>query len=246
MHALVLDNNTKRLEQGQIAFLQEGLQVTGSGSIAVAEIALDRFDVDILVIDRRTAGKRFAEIVRTAERRNPKLVSIALTPDVSGDTDRMVQAFPSMHCVLGDDLSPSVAAKLAMASVSESTGSGMAPREVEVPRVPQDSDIQLTRPGQYAPQPAAAPAPQPQWFDEVATPQPAPQPRPVQQPVQQSPQPARMIRAEDVQVARVVQGENGPQIVHEDEAQATARPVRSVAPVFSSTRRSRAKATQAA
>ncbi|MCT4611472.1 MAG: hypothetical protein N4A70_19960 [Pelagimonas sp.] len=118
MHAMILDKSPKRLEQEQIAFIESGIDVTGSGSLAVAEACLKRSVIDILVIDRRSAGQRFAEFVRLAEYRNPNLVTITLTPDVSGDTDRLVQAFPSVHVVLGSEVSPTVAARMAMASIA--------------------------------------------------------------------------------------------------------------------------------
>lgn len=130
MHVLIVDNSPKRLELGQLAFIEAGLDVTGSGSLAVAYACLGRAPMDILVIDRRSAGQHFAQLVRKAEERNPHLVTITLTPDVAGDTDRLVQAFPSVHAVLGDEIAPAMAAKIAMASI---VGQAMCPAQVNKP-----------------------------------------------------------------------------------------------------------------
>lgn len=130
MHVLIVDNSPKRLELGQLAFIEAGLDVTGSGSLAVAYACLGRAPMDILVIDRRSAGQHFAQLVRKAEERNPHLVTITLTPDVAGDTDRLVQAFPSVHAVLGAEIAPAMAAKIAMASI---VGQAMCPAQVSEP-----------------------------------------------------------------------------------------------------------------
>lgn len=226
MYALILDNNPRRLEQGQLAFLEEGVQITGTGAVPVALTCIDRFGVDILVIDRRSVGKRFAEVVRMAERRNPNLVTIALTPDVSGDTDRMVQAFPSMSCVLGADLAPSVAAKLALASVVQQKETPITAQET-AQRMPSEDDIKLT-----SPQPGwDEPAPRASIFEE-----PEPQPEP---------QVARVVSDHGVAVARILQDEGG-QIARIARGDGDAPRTRAVSPVFSSIRRARSAQTVAA
>ena len=233
MYALILDNNPRRLEQGQMAFLEEGVQITGTGAIPVALTCIDRFGVDVLVIDRRSAGKRFAEVVRLAERRNPNLVTIALTPDVSGDTDRMVQAFPSMSCVLGADLSPNVAAKLALASIVQQKEMPMTSQDTR-PAVPQEDDIKLTAPNPVEPEQlweSRQAALESIWENPV--------PKATEQQV------TRVVSEQGVSVARVLHDEGG-QIARVARGEGDVPRTRTVSPVFSSIRRSRSAQTVAA
>lgn len=234
MQGLLLDHNPKRLEMSQLAFLEEGVRITGTGVIAVAQAFINRFKFDILLIDRHTVGKRFAELVRLAERRNPDLVTIALTPDVSGDTDRMIQAFPSMGCVLEADLSPNVVAKLAMGSV---IGHTPPPRGgIEFWNgADAGSDLGLSMPvpaPNPAPAPVQAPEPAPAMWQRAHHSSPPPA------------SPAHVGQEAGIKVTRLVHDEPPASRI----VQADPGPIRdqAVAPVFSSIRKGRLMSEAAA
>jgi len=117
MNALIIDRQAARLDHCQIALMNAGLQVTGTGSLLVAETCIARMGVDLLVIEKATAGDALGDVLGMAEDRNPHLVAILRTPDVEGDQDSLSPHFPSLHCVLGHDVSNEVAIKLGLASL---------------------------------------------------------------------------------------------------------------------------------
>lgn len=145
MHAMILDTHSDRLDQTQIAFLETGIHVTGSGSLAVTETCLRRAVVDLLVIELEGAGQRTGELIWLAERRNPRLVTLMLTRDVAGATDAYTDALPSLHCVLEADVAPGMVARMAQASLA-----GRALCRVTAPK---------PAPDRSAADPAAAPEP---------------------------------------------------------------------------------------
>jgi hypothetical protein len=161
MQALILDCSPRRLELGQIAFIEAGITVTGSGSLAVAETCLKLGAVDVLVIDRRSAGTRFAEIVRLAELRNPALITITLTPEVEGDTDRLISAFPSVHAVLGAEVAPQVAVRMALASMGGQVSCAAIPQRRAQPASATEPTPETTMAPAATQAPVHEPAPQP-------------------------------------------------------------------------------------
>lgn len=118
MHAMILDTLSDRLDLTQIAFLEAGIHVTGSGSLAVAETCLRRAVVDLLVIEHEGAGQRAGDIIAQAERRNPRLVTLMLTQDVAGASDAFTGTFASLHCVLDADVAPEMVTRMAQASLA--------------------------------------------------------------------------------------------------------------------------------
>lgn len=121
MHCLIVDTQASRLDNNMIAFLNAGLQVTGTSSLRVAETCLRTSSIDVLMIDKGPIGPSHARLIQLAELRNEQLISLILTPDVARDTDRLIATFPSVHCVLGDGVAPRLAAKLALGSLAEKT-----------------------------------------------------------------------------------------------------------------------------
>ncbi len=111
MHAMLIDSQPRRLERMQIAFLEAGIHVTGSGSLAVAECCLRRAVVDILLIEEPAGGHRLAEIIGLAQSRNPRLITILLTSDVLRSSSRLAARFESLHRVLEDDSDPRLVAR---------------------------------------------------------------------------------------------------------------------------------------
>jgi DNA-binding NarL/FixJ family response regulator len=144
MHAMIVDSRPDRLDLTQIALLEAGIHVTGSGSLAVAECCLRRARVDLLVLDLDLGARRTGEIIALAERRNPRLVTLVLTPDVAAVTDSYTQIFHSVHCVLGADVAPALVARMAQASLAGGTIARVAGAR------------------RLVPEPDAAPAPAPQ------------------------------------------------------------------------------------
>lgn len=118
MHAMMVDLDAGRLERSQIAFLEAGIHVTGSGSLAVAETCLRRAVVDLLVLDADCGPERIAALCALAERRNPRLVTLMLARDVGATTDLYSDAIDSLHCVLDGLMTPRMVARMAQASLA--------------------------------------------------------------------------------------------------------------------------------
>lgn len=139
MHCLIVDTQMERLNNTMIAFLEAGLQVTGTGSARVAQTCLRRSLVDVFVMDAGPMapndGSPRARLLDLAEARNEQLVTLLLTQDVAEDTEAMTKAYQSVHCVLGHDVAPRLAAKLALASLAERTVVSGFDVEPVLPRV---------------------------------------------------------------------------------------------------------------
>lgn len=118
MHAMLVDTAARRLDHLQIAFLEAGIHVTGSGSMAVAECCLRRAVVNVLVIEEAGVGPHMAKVIDLAQARNPRLAAILLTSNVARATERYTERFPSLHCVLDAYADPKVVARMALASVA--------------------------------------------------------------------------------------------------------------------------------
>lgn len=123
MQALVIDRHSTRLDRSLIALIEAGFQATGTASLEVAEICLARLPVDVLIIDKSTVGDALGDTLGFAEEQNIRLTSVLRTPDVAQDMEELPQFFPSLHSVLGDDVTPDLALKMAMASLAQ----GIAP-----------------------------------------------------------------------------------------------------------------------
>ena len=133
MQALIIDRQADRLDHCQIALMNAGVQVTGTGSLLVAETCIQRLGVDLLVIEKSTIGDALGDMLGMAEDRNRHLVSILRTPDVSEDQDALSPHFPSLHCIVGQDVSNEVAIKLGLASLrAQATRSAKPARAVQV------------------------------------------------------------------------------------------------------------------
>ena len=117
MQALIIDKEAARLDHSQISLMEAGIYVTGTASVHVAEICISRMAVDLLVIEKSTVGDALGDLLGIAEERNPFLVSILRTSDVGGDHDELSPHFPSLHCVLGEDVSNDFAVQLGLASL---------------------------------------------------------------------------------------------------------------------------------
>ncbi|APX11857.1 hypothetical protein [Tateyamaria omphalii] len=133
MQALIIDRQADRLDQSQIALMNAGVQVTGTGSLLVAETCIQRLCVDLLVIEKSTIADALGDTLGMAEDRNSHLVSILRTPDVGEDHDALSPHFPSLHCIVGQDVSNEVAIKLGLASLrAKATGSVMPARALRM------------------------------------------------------------------------------------------------------------------
>lgn len=139
MHAMIVDLDAGRLERSQIAFLETGIHVTGSGSLAVAETCLRRAVVDVLVLDADCGAQRIGELTALAERRNPRLVTLILARDVAAATDFYSDAIGSLHCVLDGQVAPRMVARMAQASLAGRAACRMTP-------VRADPETQAPRP----------------------------------------------------------------------------------------------------
>lgn len=170
MHAMIVDSRPSRLDLTQIAFLEAGIHVTGSGSLAVADCCLRRAVVDLLVLDADVAGRRTGEIIALAERRNPKLVTLVLTQNVAGVTDTYTEVFQSVHCVLEADVPPAMVARMAQASLAGRTIARVAAAKSVAP-VAETVETAQAAPG---PQPDAAKAAVPTQGTVAEVPQPWP------------------------------------------------------------------------
>ena len=117
MQALIIDKEADRLDQSLIELMKAGIHVTGTSSIKVAEICITRMCVDLLVIEKSSVGDALGDTLGMAEERNPYLVSVLRTADVPGDQDGLTPHFPSLHCVVGQDVSNSMALKIGLSSL---------------------------------------------------------------------------------------------------------------------------------
>lgn len=133
MHAMIVDLDPTRLERSQIAFLESGIHVTGSGSFAVAETCLRRAVIDVLVIDADSGAERIVALTALAERRNPRLVTLLLARDVSETTDLYSDAVTSLHCVMDGRVSPRVVARMAQASLAGRAACKLTPAHADSP-----------------------------------------------------------------------------------------------------------------
>ncbi|WP_305971213.1 MULTISPECIES: hypothetical protein [unclassified Mameliella] len=142
MHAMIVDHDATRLERSQIAFLEAGIHVTGSGSHAVAETCLKRAVVDVLVLDDDCGPERIAALTALAQRRNPRLVTLMLAGDVGAATDLYSDAVTSLHCVLDGRVSPRMVARMAQASLAGRAACKMTPvRADSAPQPAQDMPL---------------------------------------------------------------------------------------------------------
>jgi DNA-binding NarL/FixJ family response regulator len=160
MQCLIVDNQMRRLENSQIAFIEAGMQVTGSGSGRVTEACLRRSIVDVLVIDHDTVGARVTDVIRMAESRNPSLVTIVLTSHVEDDMADFEHEFASLHAVMGSEVAPVMLSKMALSWAVQ--GALMPKSSVEPMRVKREDDAPTPvfstarRPEQLTDEPLAA------------------------------------------------------------------------------------------
>jgi hypothetical protein len=117
MQVLLLDKMAQRVDRCLIGFMQAGVQVMGSGSVAVADTCLQRCFVDLLVITTEAAGSGTRTLIGTAETRNPNVATILLAADVARATDIAAQSLPSVHCILSADSPPEQIVRFALASL---------------------------------------------------------------------------------------------------------------------------------
>lgn len=133
MQALIIDREADRLDHCQIALMNAGLQVTGTGSLLVAETCIQRLGVDLLVIEKSTIGDALGDTLGMAEDANSHLVTILRTASVAEDQDALSPHFPSLHGIVGQDVSNEVAIKLGLASLrAQATRSVMPARAVRL------------------------------------------------------------------------------------------------------------------
>lgn len=137
MQVLLLDKMTHRLDRCLVSFIEAGIGVVGSGSVAVADVCLRRHFVDLLVITAEAAGKGTRTLINTAEQRNPNVATILLAADVERASAIAAQSLPSVHCTLSADSTPDQIMRFAMASlnptpVAEAPMTPAAPTRAEV------------------------------------------------------------------------------------------------------------------
>lgn len=118
MHALLLDSRHDRLDRLQIAFLEAGIHVTGSSSLAVAECCLRRAMVDLVLIDEGAAGAYAGDLVAMAERRNGRVVTLVMAAQPDETADAWSPRMASLHGVLDHDADPAQVARMARAALS--------------------------------------------------------------------------------------------------------------------------------
>ncbi|WP_299654272.1 hypothetical protein [uncultured Tateyamaria sp.] len=146
MQALIIDREAARLDHCQIALMNAGVHVTGTSSLLVAETCINRMKVDLLVIEKTCVGDALGDTLGMAEDRNPYLVSVLRTPDVGADHDALSAHFPSLHCILGQDVSNTVAIKLGLASLrSRVTQSARPARPVKVAKPVFEPNLDAAR-----------------------------------------------------------------------------------------------------
>ena len=117
MQALIIDAANERLDRHMIAYMEAGLQVTGTSNIEVAETCLSQMPVDLLMVHGDSVGDALGDLIGMAEDGNPRLVSLLLSSVVRADTDDLPDHFPSLHCVLGESVPSALAARLGLASL---------------------------------------------------------------------------------------------------------------------------------
>lgn len=137
MNCLIVDSQADRLDDSIVAFLDAGLQVMGTSSLQVAQAYVRRSEIDVLVFDQSLRSSPNLQLVRTAELRNTSLVTLMISADVAREADILTQAFPSVHCILGEDVDPRLAAKLALASLSGNMGAVRLNSVQSRPRISQ-------------------------------------------------------------------------------------------------------------
>ena len=150
MQVLMLDRNLHRVDRCMIGFIQAGIGIIGSASVAVADSCLKSMPVDLLVITADAAGSGTRGLINAAETRNPDVATILLAADVARASDIAAQSLPSVHCVLSADCPPEQVLRLAMASLQPAED--VAPMPAPQPAAPPAAVFD-------APPPAAETAP---------------------------------------------------------------------------------------
>ncbi|MEQ5868408.1 hypothetical protein J4E08_00695 [Sagittula sp. NFXS13] len=165
MHALLLDSRPDRLDRLQIAFLEAGIHVTGSGNLAVAECCLRRAMVDVLLMDETAAGGYAGDIAAMAERRNLKVVTLMLAGDPDAMADACADRIKSLHGVMEHDSDPGKVARMARAALGGRGGAKAAGPAVQAAKgAAADGGVLQAKAHQHAQKPmpkpqAAQPAP---------------------------------------------------------------------------------------
>lgn len=139
MQALLIDTNSIRLERTMIAWMNAGLHVTGSASIAVAETCLLRMPVDVLLIEKDSVGDALGDTIGMAEELNPNVITVLLSDDVDTDLSELSEHFDSLHAVMGPDIVPDMLARLGQSWLTQRAAK-VEPRTVSV-KIADTSDL---------------------------------------------------------------------------------------------------------
>jgi len=117
MQVLIVDDVLERQENLTIALLRAGYQVTSTASAKVAEVCVQCAHVDLLIVAETIRAKRTHALALLAEYQNPLLATIMMTPRTEADVDELYELLPSVHCLVGANVSAELVSQLADASV---------------------------------------------------------------------------------------------------------------------------------
>jgi len=117
MHVLLLDDDHDRHEDIMTAFLKAGYQITATSSLKVAEAILMYGYVDLLVATETLRDRLTHTTALFAEHRNPTVSTIMISDRSGTDVEELYELIPSVHCIVGSDISGKVILELGRASV---------------------------------------------------------------------------------------------------------------------------------
>lgn len=117
MHVLFVDEDVVRRTELEIAFSKSGFQVTSTGCQIIAESCIRGQIIDLLIITERVGERLTHSLSLLAECRNPFVETILLSPRCDADIEELFLLLPSLHCIVGEDVAPSMIRKMAISAL---------------------------------------------------------------------------------------------------------------------------------
>lgn len=155
MQVMVLDKSTHRVDRCLVGFLEAGLRVMGSGSVAVADTCIKRASVDLLIITAEAAGAGTRTLIHAAETRNPNVATILLAADVARASEIAAKSLPSVHCVLSADCAPEQVLRFGLASLQPEPKAEFS--SFDQAMAEQEEPVEPAMPDEAGPAPEEAP-----------------------------------------------------------------------------------------
>ncbi|MDQ2091548.1 hypothetical protein [Marimonas arenosa] len=117
MQALILNDDRRAQAATAMALFKRNFQVVTAEDVDTASAYADLGVFDLVVMAERVGDRLSHAVALSAELRNPDVTTMVVTPRADADVDELYDLLPSLYCLLGEDLSPELMAKMAVAGV---------------------------------------------------------------------------------------------------------------------------------